>query len=169
MTDDPDENHPERAAQDAPWYDGGLGFSCTACGACCKRHGDAGYVYVREEEVEAIAAHLGMERSRFFEEYCVLDQGWITFKPDLPQCAFLGPDRRCTIYEVRPVQCRTWPFWEINLAFPGAWKENVTSVCPGSRAENGRVYEAARIDTIARATEAWYEDELSEWPGLEPD
>lgn len=170
-------DHPERGPLDGShertgderWYERGLGFTCTACGACCTRHGDASYVYVREDEVDAIAAHLGMERARFFERFCVLDQGWITLRPDLPECAFLDADRRCTIYPVRPVQCRTWPFWDVNIESRARWDANVTPVCPGSRAANGKVYDADRIETIARATEAWYEDELTEWPGLEPD
>ena len=29
--------------------------------------------------------------------------------------------RGCTIYPVRPLQCRTWPFWDGNLASRQAW------------------------------------------------
>ena len=35
------------------------------------------------------------------------------------------------VYAVRPRQCRTWPFWESNLATPEAWRHACT-VCPGS-------------------------------------
>ena len=31
------------------WYVGGLKFQCTHCGDCCT--GDAGYVWVNEEEI----------------------------------------------------------------------------------------------------------------------
>ncbi|MFG0335929.1 MAG: YkgJ family cysteine cluster protein, partial [Maioricimonas sp. JB049] len=41
---------------DAPWYRDGLQFSCTQCGNCCT--GSPGYVWVTEEEIAAIAAHL---------------------------------------------------------------------------------------------------------------
>ncbi len=27
----------------------------------------------------------------------------------------------CRLYEARPTQCRTWPFWPENLASPAAW------------------------------------------------
>ena len=46
-------------------------------------------------------------------------------------CTFLdGRTRRCTIYPVRPAQCRTWPFWNSNLESPEAW-DRAKSVCPG--------------------------------------
>ena len=27
------------------------------------------------------------------------------------RCIFLGKDNGCKVYEARPVQCRTYPFW----------------------------------------------------------
>ena len=47
-------------------------------------------------------------------------------------CPLLGADDRCTIYAVRPRQCRTWPFWASNVASPAAWERTKTE-CPGSR------------------------------------
>ena len=40
-------------------------------------------------------------------------------------------DKGCTVYRVRPAQCRTWPFWESNLATPEDW-QRTTEICPGS-------------------------------------
>ena len=37
----------------------------------------------------------------------------------------------CTIYAVRPRQCRTWPFWESNVRTPEDW-QRTCRVCPGS-------------------------------------
>ena len=37
----------------------------------------------------------------------------------------------CTVYAVRPRQCRTWPFWESNVATPRAW-QHTCEICPGS-------------------------------------
>ena len=42
---------------DEPWYQDGLRFQCTRCGACCT--GAPGYVWVNDEELVAIAAHRG--------------------------------------------------------------------------------------------------------------
>jgi len=46
-------------------------------------------------------------------------------------CVFYDRQRGCTVYPVRPRQCRTWPFWESNLATPEDW-ERTESICPGS-------------------------------------
>jgi Fe-S-cluster containining protein len=43
-------------------------------------------------------------------------------------CVFY--DGGCTVYEARPVQCRTFPFWSENLASPEAWEE-AREECPG--------------------------------------
>jgi Fe-S-cluster containining protein len=44
---------------------------------------------------------------------------------------FWEAGRGCTVYPVRPKQCRTWPFWESNVETPEAW-ERTTQICPGS-------------------------------------
>ena len=38
--------------------------------------------------------------------------------------------RRCTVYDTRPRQCRTWPFWNSNLRSREAWDE-AAEACPG--------------------------------------
>jgi Fe-S-cluster containining protein len=44
-------------------------------------------------------------------------------------CIFLQ-DNRCTVYDARPLQCQTFPFWAENLKSPYRWKQ-VKSECPG--------------------------------------
>ncbi|MGO9511534.1 MAG: YkgJ family cysteine cluster protein [Mycobacterium sp.] len=46
-------------------------------------------------------------------------------------CVFYDKEAGCTIYSVRPRQCRTWPFWQSNVGNPEAWEETCR-VCPGS-------------------------------------
>ena len=46
-------------------------------------------------------------------------------------CVFYEAGRGCTVYSVRPRQCRTWPFWESNVLTPETW-EHTCKVCPGS-------------------------------------
>ena len=36
----------------------------------------------------------------------------------------------CAIHAARPVQCRTWPFWDSNVETPAAWQETARE-CPG--------------------------------------
>jgi len=148
------------------WYEDGLPFSCTACGNCCKSNGEYSHVYLREEEIAPMAEHLGLEPVELLRRHLVVKDGWISLRPDLPQCEFLTPEGRCGVYPVRPVQCRTWPFWDVNLK-PGVWQKEVNSICPGSR-EGGPVHDADTVDAIARATEDWYEGRIETWDGLEP-
>jgi Fe-S-cluster containining protein len=46
-------------------------------------------------------------------------------------CVFWDRKAGCTVYPVRPRQCRTWPFWESNVATPQTW-ERTCNICPGS-------------------------------------
>jgi Fe-S-cluster containining protein len=46
-------------------------------------------------------------------------------------CIFYDHEKGCTIYPVRPRQCRTWPFWESNVLTPEAWRRTC-DICPGS-------------------------------------
>ena len=44
---------------------------------------------------------------------------------------FYEAGRGCTVYPVRPRQCRTWPFWASNVASRAAWERTKKS-CPGA-------------------------------------
>ena len=58
-------------------------------------------------------------------------------------CVFLdGETRRCTVYEQRPRQCRTWPFWDSNIRTPDAW-EAAQEACPGCG--HGKLYSLETI------------------------
>ena len=37
---------------------------------------------------------------------------------------------KCTVYESRPSQCRTWPFWNENMNAK-TWNEDISVNCPG--------------------------------------
>jgi len=115
---------------DEPWYADGLNFTCTQCGDCCT--GAPGYVWVTDEEVAAIAEFRGEPLREFVPLYTRQARGKTTLKERANgDCTFWQPGRGCTVYPVRPTQCRTWPFWESNIATPEAW-DRTTKVCPGS-------------------------------------
>ncbi|MFT5732000.1 MAG: Fe-S-cluster containining protein [Planctomycetota bacterium] len=174
MSQNSSEASPEGVPKGSPesdpdrWYEAGLPFDCTACGNCCKSNGDYAHVYLREEEVGAIADYLNLDPVLFLREQLVVEDGWISLQADLPQCQFLTAEGRCGIYPVRPIQCRTWPFWEINLK-EETWRGDVNKICPGSRDSDtearGELHPPERIEAIAKATEDWYEDRLKKWPG----
>lgn len=114
------------------WYKEGLNFQCTGCGKCCT--GAPGYVWLEEEEVEAIAAHLHLSLEEFSRRYLRVVDGRISLKELAPSndCIFLKEKKRCAIYEMRPKQCRTFPFWPQILKSAEEWKE-AAKRCEGIR------------------------------------
>ncbi len=112
------------------WYQDGLRFRCTRCGNCCT--GEPGYVWVNAEEVTAIAEFRGEPREEVEGLYTRSAGRRRTLREKANgDCVFYDRQQGCTIYSVRPRQCRTWPFWESNVATPEAWEETC-KVCPGS-------------------------------------
>ncbi|MCI0464428.1 MAG: YkgJ family cysteine cluster protein [Gemmataceae bacterium] len=113
-----------------PWYRDGLHFRCTRCGNCCT--GAPGYVWVNEEEVTALAEHLGMDRAEVEALYTYrLGRRRSLREMANGDCVFYDREKGCTVYPVRPRQCRTWPFWESNVATPADWRRTC-EVCPGA-------------------------------------
>jgi Fe-S-cluster containining protein len=108
----------------------GLRFSCTRCSACC-RH-EPGYVFLSKSDLKLLAEALNFHYYDVMERYCrwVPVPGGETHlslneKPGF-DCIFW--DGGCTIYQARPLQCRTFPFWKSTLSSIKAWK-NLS--CPG--------------------------------------
>ena len=160
----------------SPWYADGLSFTCTQCGNCCT--GGPGYVWVSEQEIDRFAAHLRIDRKAFLKTYCRSIQGEVSLKERRTpageyDCVFLkhldpsGQEvppaaldrhgrtvttrRVCSVYDVRPLQCRTWPFWDGNLADRDAW-QSAHGKCPGMG--TGRAYTQAQIEAL-RDAEDW--------------
>ena len=113
-----------------PWFRDGLRFECTRCGNCCT--GAPGFVWVNQEEIDALAARLQRTPEDFEAQY-VRRVGVRRTLVEFPNgdCVFWQRGRGCTVYEQRPRQCRTWPFWDSNLVSPDRWEE-VQEHCPGS-------------------------------------
>jgi Fe-S-cluster containining protein len=113
-----------------PWYAAGLHFTCTQCGDCCT--GAPGYVWLTDDELEAIASHLGQPVAEVRDLYTRKAKGKRTLREKSNgDCVFFDRKKGCTVYPVRPAQCRTWPFWESNLETPEDWKRTCET-CPGS-------------------------------------
>jgi Fe-S-cluster containining protein len=125
-----------RFARKPPWYAAGLAFECLQCGDCCAGP-EEGYVWITDKEIAAVAAYLRMSEQEFrrrFVRRVGRRQSLIEKKPS-HDCIFLVPNgdgagQGCEIYPVRPVQCRTWPFWTQNLGDPTDWAMAQVR-CPG--------------------------------------
>ncbi len=115
----------------------GLRFRCTMCGNCCT--GPEGYVNVSDQEVATLAARLRVTTEAFVRDYTrqtVFGRS-LTEKPTPHglDCVFLDretvPGKAvCGVYEDRPEQCRTWPFWPSIIASRRTW-EQAKRTCPG--------------------------------------
>lgn len=106
-------------------------FKCTGCGHCCS--GAPGYVWVSEEEIVAIAESLRMKPEEFVRRFVRLVGDRLSLievaKEGQYNCVFLEGNR-CRIYEKRPRQCRTFPWWSQNLESQKAW-EAAARECEG--------------------------------------
>ena len=61
-------------------------------------------------------------------------------------CIFWAEGVGCTVYELRPRQCRTWPFWRLNLDERSTW-DDAARGCPGIN--HGTTHDVAEIQTTA--------------------
>ena len=154
------------------WFKDGLQCECTGCGNCCT--GGPGYFWMSEQEISRLAEYLKLSVSQTLKKYCRRLNGRISLKEKPPNargeydCIFLKEipaepgdgttvqqsKRICTVYPVRPLQCRTWPFWEGNLASRQSW-ESAARRCPGMNA--GRKWSAHEI-VSRRDASKWPED-----------
>ena len=113
-----------------PWYRDGLSFECTMCGNCCT--GTPGYVWVTPDELVALAAKLGQSVAEVRAMHTRTERDRVTLRElDNGDCVFYRAGVGCTVYEARPVQCRTWPFWDSTVGTRRAW-ERTQRDCPGA-------------------------------------
>lgn len=107
---------------------------CPECnGHCCT--GESGHIWINTEEISAIAAFLGMENEAFLKEYA--KKVWYKYSlkeikigVDNFACVFFDSDRsQCSVYDVRPSQCRTFPFWDHFKTHP----DEAVKECPAVR------------------------------------
>jgi hypothetical protein len=132
------------------WYAEGLLFTCTRCCRCCS--GPPGYVWVTPLETARMAAFLGISDAQFGQLYC--RDAWL--RVSLKErangdCIFLMP-QGCAVYDVRPIQCRTFPFWPENLRSGRSW-DALKARCPGvGRGKTHSLDEIERITAGERST-----------------
>ena len=104
---------------------------CESCeGRCCT--GESGYIYVSQDEILALATLLKLETDDFIEQYLYKKGYKYSLKEVVHEgsydCIFYNrASNGCGVYEARPTQCRTFPFWDY-------FKQRVDELkdeCPG--------------------------------------
>ena len=129
------------------FYAEGLRFECTNCSRCC-RH-EPGYVFLSRKDLDLLIAETGLDRDGFISRYCRnVDIGGFTRLSLIEKrnydCIF-WKDGGCSVYAGRPLQCRTYPFWTVNLESEADW-ELLLQECPG--AGRGRLYSEREINEL---------------------
>lgn len=125
----------------------GLRFECQGSGRCCSSRGEYGFVYLTKFDRQRMAKHLKMTTGAFTRKYCAQHNGIWHLKADneMPDCQFLVK-KQCGIYEARPTQCRTWPFWP-EILNAKSWSKEVKGFCPG--VGKGKLWSAEEIQKVA--------------------
>ena len=139
-----------------PWYSAGLHFECLQCGHCCAGP-EGGYIWVSRPEIRLIADFLKMPVKELKQKFMrrVGLRMTIVEDPHTLDCVFLQQTKQgrgCAIYEVRPAQCRNWPFWEHNLVSPDTWNSTGRK-CPGIN--RGRFYSPEQIRDKKKNKKWW--------------
>lgn len=126
------------------FYKDGIKFECQGSGKCCTTRGKYEYVYMSFKDRKRLAAYLGISAEAFIAKYAKKTDGYYHIKNTAKDCLFYRKSR-CTVYDARPWQCRTWPFWTENMTRT-VWEQEVASYCPG--VGKGRLYSAEEIEEI---------------------
>lgn len=139
------------------FFEDGFHFSCKQCGDCCRGF-NSGEVYLYEDDIQKLVKYLNQNRRKyslksFCSKYVKLIGTTFYWKPKDSRrgknysfktlgfrfsgkdqhCQFLGEDNNCSVHEVRPFQCRSFPIgWNMLVG-------NIRNVrkysrkCPGLR------------------------------------
>ena len=129
-------------ASNSFWAEG-IQFQCQGSGKCCVSHGGYGHVWMTLEDRKRMAGVLKMKLKDFTKTYCELKDEVYRLKDGVTEdCVFLK-DKRCSVYEGRPTQCRTWPFWP-EVMNARTWTDEVKAFCPGVGV--GRTWTPAEVE-----------------------
>jgi len=129
----------------APFYANGLNFSCQRCSACCRY--EAGFVFLSEEDIEKLSAELNMDKNSLITAFCrwvgIKGEESLSLKEKSNKDCIFWESSGCKVYNARPLQCLTFPFWESIVSSVHGW-ETAASGCPGIKL--GKLHKKQEID-----------------------
>ena len=105
-----------------------IGFSCLMCGKCCRREFGDNRVLLMPQEIQVISDHTmldvheiatpatsdGSESDLIDINGKIHTFGWMLARKNNDDCNFIEnaeTSNKCTIHDVRPMLCRTYPFY----------------------------------------------------------
>lgn len=129
-----DENNDKKDDQKWPEISA-LKFECTGSGKCCVSHGEYGFVFLNKSDIRRLEKFLGVPKEEFAQQD---DFDFTRFSKAKKKCWHLSNSekgcrflngKQCSVYEARPIQCRTWPYYPEHMNAK-AWSE-LSQFCPG--------------------------------------
>ncbi|HXK49258.1 MAG TPA: YkgJ family cysteine cluster protein [Clostridiales bacterium] len=126
------------------FYKNGIRFECKQCGNCCNVQG---YVFIFPADLERLVEKSGFNLEELQRTYLSTVDGYTVFRDaGSGACIFWDHiEKNCKIYEARPTQCRTFPFWKSLVYRKEKWDKE-TAMCPGIG--EGRLYTEKEIDEL---------------------
>lgn len=109
--------------------------ACADCsGRCCR--GQTGAVYIGGQELDKIAAFLQQNIVDCINTFLERRENRLVIREKHTEkesiCFFFDTSQnRCLIYEVRPVQCRSFPFWNYFRKDPALAEAECPGILPG--------------------------------------
>jgi Fe-S-cluster containining protein len=106
-------------------------FQCIGCGYCC-RH-EPGFVFLTKEDLLSMAIFLTMKPEQFKLQHCrriSMSYGDVISLNEKKNHDCIFWDQGCSVYSVRPVQCRSYPFWPGIIQSDYTWNQE-KQYCPG--------------------------------------
>ena len=130
-------------------------FMCKNCSLCCRI--DPGAVFLTEDDIKNMYTYLSLSKKQFLSQYCreILRNGKIIFslkEKSNYDCVFWN--KNCLIYKVRPLQCKTYPFWPSIVKSKTTWKEE-SKKCKGMN-KKGNLTTEEKLSLYIQEKEAIY-------------
>ena len=111
-------------------YPRNVSWVCVGCAMCCMdREGRERRIMMLEDEAEAISEFTGLKVDLFSSRMDGLEPYIRVMRKKGGACLFLK-DRSCTVYRVRPLTCRFYPF-SLNSEGNVAVFKLTDEPCPG--------------------------------------
>lgn len=107
--------------------------ACKKCkGKCCI--GESGDIFASKEELKALREYFGLNEKEFTQKYLKKSGFRMSFKEvefeDGFACIFFDKvERNCSIYPLRPIQCKSFPFWEYFKTHQEELKKECIGIC----------------------------------------
>ena len=107
------------------------------------------------EDIIALYMELGIDEEEFKRTYTdVVNKAFVLKSFPNGDCIFYDERTGCGVYNARPLQCRTFPFWPENLRRRSAWAK-IVKFCPGSG--TGEFHDKEEIERYLKLMREPYE------------